>query len=115
MADESAPAAMTGAGPGRDDILVRVENLVKYFPVRPAGDVHRTVGQVHAVDGVSLVIPRGKTVGLVGETGSGKSIHGMASGRERKRRVQDLMEVGHERHRGRVPGSDDEGRAGAGG
>ena len=40
MADESAPAAMTGAGPGRDDILVRVENLVKYFPVRPAGDVH---------------------------------------------------------------------------
>jgi oligopeptide/dipeptide ABC transporter ATP-binding protein len=56
-----------------DDVLVRVDNLVKYFPVRSAGLIRRTVGQVQAVDDVSLTIPRGKTLGLVGETGSGKS------------------------------------------
>ena len=56
-----------------DDVLVRVDNLVKYFPVRTSGIIRRTVGQVQAVDGVSLEIPRGKTLGLVGETGCGKS------------------------------------------
>jgi oligopeptide/dipeptide ABC transporter ATP-binding protein len=56
-----------------DDVLVRVDNLVKYFPVRTSGMIRRTVGQVQAVDGVSLEIPRGKTLGLVGETGCGKS------------------------------------------
>ena len=59
--------------PVGDDVLVRMENLVKYFPVRAGGIVRRTVGQVQAVDDVSLSIPRGKTLGLVGETGSGKS------------------------------------------
>ncbi len=49
-----------------EDVLVRVENLVKHFPVRAGGLVRRTVGQVHAVDDVSLSIPRGKTLGLVG-------------------------------------------------
>ena len=66
----------TDAGPSDpvdDDVLVRVENMVKYFPVRAGGLVKRTVGYVHAVDDVSLSIPRGKTLGLVGETGSGKS------------------------------------------
>ena len=56
-----------------DDVLLRVENLVKYFPVRAGGLIGRTVGHVHAVDDVSLSVPRGKTLGLVGETGSGKS------------------------------------------
>src|SRR5215468_7397429 len=56
-----------------DDVLVRVENLVKHFPVYGGGLVRRTVANVQAVDGVSLTIPRGKTVGLVGETGCGKS------------------------------------------
>jgi oligopeptide/dipeptide ABC transporter ATP-binding protein len=55
------------------DVLVRVDNLVKHFPVKGAGLVSRTVGQVQAVDGVSLTVPRGKTLGLVGETGCGKS------------------------------------------
>ncbi len=64
---------MTGPTPAQDDVLVRVENLVKYFPVRTGGIVRRTVGNVQAVDGVSLTIPRGQTLGLVGETGSGKS------------------------------------------
>ncbi|HXC83412.1 MAG TPA: dipeptide ABC transporter ATP-binding protein [Trebonia sp.] len=56
-----------------DNVLVRVENLVKYFPVKAGGFIRHTVGQVHAVDDVSLIIERGKTLGLVGETGSGKS------------------------------------------
>ena len=64
---------MSTADPATDDVLVRVDNLVKYFPVRSAGLIRRTVGQVQAVDDVSLTIPRGKTLGLVGETGSGKS------------------------------------------
>jgi oligopeptide/dipeptide ABC transporter ATP-binding protein len=56
-----------------DDVLVQVDNLVKHFPVRGGGLVARTVGQVQAVDGVSLTIRRGQTLGLVGETGCGKS------------------------------------------
>ena len=64
---------MATANDTDDNVLVRVENVVKYFPVKAGGFVRRTVGQVHAVDDVSLVIERGKTLGLVGETGSGKS------------------------------------------
>jgi oligopeptide/dipeptide ABC transporter ATP-binding protein len=56
-----------------DDVLVRVDNLVKHFPVKSGGLISRTVGHVQAVDGVSLTIKRGQTVGLVGETGCGKS------------------------------------------
>ena len=139
-----------------DDVLLRVENLVKYFPVKSAGYFQKKE-YVHAVDGVSVTVKRGETFGIVGETGSGKStlgrsiarlyditagsivfdgedisrysqrrmrplrrqiqmvfqdpmgslnprrrvgsiisdpfaIHGLASGAERKRRVQDLME-----------------------
>src|SRR6202042_482476 len=55
------------------DELVRVDNLVKHFPIRSGGLLGRTVGQVQAVDGVSLDIRRGQTLGLVGETGCGKS------------------------------------------
>ena len=55
------------------DELIRVENLVKYFPVRGSGLISRTVAHVQAVDGVSLRIRRGQTLGLVGETGCGKS------------------------------------------
>ncbi|HEV3380496.1 MAG TPA: dipeptide ABC transporter ATP-binding protein [Trebonia sp.] len=72
MADTATNAARTPATTD-DNVLVRVENVVKHFPVRAGGFVRHTVGQVHAVDDVSLVIERGKTLGLVGETGSGKS------------------------------------------
>ncbi|HEY1919163.1 MAG TPA: dipeptide ABC transporter ATP-binding protein [Streptosporangiaceae bacterium] len=55
------------------DELVQVTGLVKYFPVRGSGLTPRTIGQVRAVDGVSLTLRRGQTLGLVGETGCGKS------------------------------------------
>jgi ABC-type oligopeptide transport system ATPase subunit len=68
----TGPAPTDPTIPAGDD-LVRVENMVKHFPVRTSGLIRRTVGQVRAVDDVSLSIPRGQTLGLVGETGSGKS------------------------------------------
>lgn len=53
--------------------LVSVDNLVKAFPVRSGGLWRKSTDSVHAVDGVSLDIEAGQTLGLVGETGCGKS------------------------------------------
>jgi peptide/nickel transport system ATP-binding protein/oligopeptide transport system ATP-binding protein len=58
-----------------NDTLVRVENLKKYFPVR-AGVMQRVVAEVLAVDDVSFAINRGETLGLVGESGCGKTTVG---------------------------------------
>ena len=55
--------------------LVEVRDLVKHFPVR-GGILQRTVAQVKAVDGVSFTIQRGETLGLVGESGCGKTTVG---------------------------------------
>jgi oligopeptide/dipeptide ABC transporter ATP-binding protein len=58
-----------------DDFLLRVESLKKYFPIR-GGVFRRQVAQVHAVDGVSLSVRSGQTLGLVGESGCGKTTVG---------------------------------------
>ena len=140
-AERTAPQQAGGQAAPRpesdDDILIRVENVVKHFPIKSMGFTRRTVGQVHAVDDVSLTIPRGKTLGLVTSgrvlfegndisrlsrkqmqpyrreiqmifqdpygslnprqrvgsiIGEPFAIHRMASGADRKRRVQELME-----------------------
>ena len=57
--------------------LLTVNNLEVHFPVKK-GLFSRTVGYVYAVDGVSLTLEKGETIGLVGESGCGKTTTGMA-------------------------------------
>src|SRR5438309_9398539 len=74
MATELAPTTT----PEQTDRLVEVRNLKMYFPVRRGLLFERTVGHVHAVDDISFHVRRGETLGLVGESGCGKSTTGRA-------------------------------------
>lgn len=56
--------------------LVQVQDLKKHFPIRKGIIIQRTVGAVKAVDGLSFTIQRGETLGMVGESGCGKSTAG---------------------------------------
>ena len=56
----------------KNENIVEIKNLKKYYPIT-AGIFQRVIGHIKAVDDVSFVIPRGKTVGLVGESGCGKT------------------------------------------
>ncbi len=62
---------------GKGKVLLEVKNLVKHFPIR-GGVFYKEIASVKAVDGVSLSIKEGETVGLVGESGCGKTTFGRA-------------------------------------
>jgi oligopeptide transport system ATP-binding protein len=64
-------ASPTASAPG--ETLLEIRGLKKYFPLTQGVVFKRTVGHVRAVDGVDLTMHRGETVGLVGESGCGKS------------------------------------------
>jgi oligopeptide transport system ATP-binding protein len=70
-----APAAAKANNDGRE-VLLEVKNLKKYFPITAGIILQRQVGAVKAVDDVSFRVYKGETLGLVGESGCGKSTTG---------------------------------------
>ena len=77
VTDVSGPSGATGAsGPGEP--LLVVDDLVKHYPRRGGTFIRREVSTIHAVCGVSFTIEPGETLGLVGESGCGKTTTGRA-------------------------------------
>ena len=73
MPEAAAPGAAT---PQNDDIILEVKDLQMYFPVSSGLFFQKTVAYVKAVDGISFTVKRGETLGLVGESGCGKTTTG---------------------------------------
>jgi peptide/nickel transport system ATP-binding protein len=81
--------------PGQEDNILEVRNLKKYFPIR-SGLFSRVIGQVKAVDGISFNIKRGTTMGLVGESGCGKTTVGKTILRLNDKTSGDVLFNGRE-------------------
>jgi len=73
MSQGSTASGGVGTAENHPQPMLQVDNLVKHFPIRSGVFFKRTIGQVKAVDGVSLHVNKGQTVALVGESGCGKS------------------------------------------
>src|SRR3954453_6501844 len=77
MATTTSPISVPKDGTADGEIL-RVQNLKMYFPITQGIILQRQVGWVRAVDDISFSVKRGETLGLVGESGCGKSTTGRA-------------------------------------
>ena len=66
------------------DPLLDVAGLTKHFPIRGGFPIRRTVGAVQAVDGLDFTVSEGESLGLVGESGCGKSTTGRLITRARR-------------------------------
>ncbi|MGH3132325.1 MAG: ABC transporter ATP-binding protein [Gaiellaceae bacterium] len=75
MSETQTAAVPEQSAAARNGSLLRVEELVKHFPIK-SGVFKRTVGQVQAVSGVDLEVRPGETLGVVGESGCGKTTLG---------------------------------------
>ena len=78
MTTETQPRRGTQTTVAHGDVLIDVRNLKVYFPVSAGIIFQRKIADIKAVDGVSFHIRRGETLGLVGESGCGKSTTGRA-------------------------------------
>jgi oligopeptide/dipeptide ABC transporter ATP-binding protein len=70
------PAPVSAGAPDASEPLLEIRDLKKYFPVKSGGVIRRTVAHVQAVDGVSFQLSKGRSLGLVGESGCGKTTTG---------------------------------------
>jgi len=73
MTDTLRQEAGSGSSSMPDDVILRVNHLVKEFPITRGVFFKKQVGAVHAVSDISFQVKRGETLGLVGESGCGKS------------------------------------------
>ena len=88
---EKMAQAVTSDGTAvQSDNILEVRNLVKWFPIK-SSFFKRTIGNVKAVDGVSFNIKRRQTMGLVGESGCGKSTCGRTILRLQEKTAGDVI------------------------